>query len=112
TPVCDTEAQRFNNDIAKLGDGVAVLVASMDLPFAQKRWCGAQSAENISLGSDYKNRSFGEDFGVVWQGPMLLARAVFVADADGTIQHIEYVSDIASEPDYEAVKAKVSELLN
>lgn len=106
TPVCSTETKRFNEEISKLGDDFALLVVSMDLPFAQKRWCGAEGVDKVTTASDYKYRSFGEDFGVVWQGPQLLARAVFVADQSGEIKHVEYVSDIAQEPDYDAaVKA-------
>lgn len=102
TPVCSKETKRMNDELSKLGGGAAILIVSMDLPFAQKRWCGAEGADKVTTASDYKYRSFGEDFGVVWQGPQLLARAVFVVDPSGTIQHVEYVGDISSEPDYDA----------
>ncbi|MCB0346047.1 MAG: thiol peroxidase [Bdellovibrionales bacterium] len=110
TPVCANETKRFNSEAASLGKDVAVLVVSMDLPFAQKRWCGAEGADQVTTASDYKYRSFGEDFGVVWQGPQLLARAVFVADPSGTLKHVEYVGDISQEPDYDAALAALKNI--
>ncbi|MCS6860379.1 MAG: thiol peroxidase, partial [Abditibacteriales bacterium] len=83
TPVCDAEARRFNEEAAKLGD-VKVYVVSLDLPFAQKRWCGAAGVENVQTLSDYQDRSFGENYGVLIKELKLLARSVFVVDKSDT----------------------------
>ena len=109
TPTCHEETKRFNDEAANL-DGVEVLVVSMDLPFAQKRWCGAESADNIKAFSGHRCTGFGESYGVLIQGGPLhrcLARAVFVADADGKLAHVEYVGEIADHPNYEAALAAV-----
>ncbi len=107
TSVCHLETKRFNEEAAKL-DGVAVLVVSTDLPFGQKRWCGAENAESIVTLSDHRTVEFGKSYGVLIQGGGLdrcFARAVFVVGADDTIKHVEYCSEIASHPDYDAVLA-------
>lgn len=104
TPVCDTETRRFNEEAAKLPD-VEVVTISMDLPFAQKRWCGNAGVDRVITASDHRDASFGKAFGVLIDGgPLdrLLARAVFVVAPDGTVKHVEYVDDIAKEPDYDA----------
>lgn len=103
TPVCAIETKRFNDEAAKLGAKAAVLTISMDLPFAQKRWCGAEGVENIQTASDYKYREFGPAFGAYISDWGLLARAVFVADSHGKLVHVEYVSKVEAEPDYSAV---------
>lgn len=105
TPVCAIETKRLNEEVTKLGPDVAVLTVSMDLPFAQKRWCGAEGVENVTTASDYKYRQFGSAFGALIPSWGLLARAIFVADAQGKIVHAEYVSKVESEPDYDAVIA-------
>ncbi len=108
TPVCGTQTRHFNEDAAALGDDVVVLTVSMDLPFAQKRWCAAEGIERVVTASDFKHRSFGEAFGVLLKEWGLLARAVFVADKSGKIVYSQYVGEVSSEPDYapvlEAVK--------
>ncbi len=104
TPVCDTETRRFNQEAANL-DNVEIWTISMDLPFAQKRWCAAAGIDKVKVASDFRERSFGESYGVrIEDGPLagVNARAVFVVGRDGKIAHVEYVSDITSEPDYEA----------
>jgi thiol peroxidase len=106
TPVCDTETRRFNQEAAGLGDAVEVWTISMDLPFAQKRWCGAAGVDRVRTLSDFRHRTFGEAYGVrVVDGPIagVNARAVFVVGKDGHIAHAQYVKEIASEPDYDAV---------
>jgi thioredoxin-dependent peroxiredoxin len=108
TPVCDTETRRFNQETASLGEGVEVWTISMDLPFAQKRWCAAAGIERVRTLSDFRDRSFGRACGVaVKDGPLagLEARAVFVVGRDGTVRHAEYVKEITSEPDYGAALA-------
>lgn len=105
TPVCDTMSRRFNSEAAKLGDGVAVLVVSVDLPPALARWCGAADAKNVTALSDYKDRDFGKKYGLWIPALGVLARAVFVIGPDGVVKHAEYVPEIAQEPDYDAALA-------
>ena len=111
TPVCDMETRRFNSEASRLGDDVVVLTISMDLPFAQKRWCGAAGVDQVVTLSDHRDGAFGEAYGVLIKDLRLLARAVFVLDKEGTIRYLELVKEIASEPDYEAVLAAVAELV-
>ena len=111
TPVCDMETRRFNDEAGRLGDKVEILTISMDLPFAQKRWCGAAGVDRVQTLSDHRDAAFGQAYGVLIKGLRLLARAVFVVDKEGTIQYIELVKEIASEPDYDAVLTAVKELV-
>lgn len=111
TPVCDMETRRFNTEATKLGDDVVVLTVSMDLPFAQKRWCGANGVENVVTLSDYKDAAFGEAYGVLIKELRLLTRAVFVLGRDGTVQYTELVKEIADEPDYNAAIAAVKKIV-
>jgi thiol peroxidase len=111
TPVCDVETRRFNVEAGKLGDDVAVLTISMDLPFAQKRWCGAAGVSHVTTLSDHMDANFGLAYGVLIKDLRLLARAVFVIDGDNTIRHIEIVSEIRKEPDYEACLKAVAACL-
>ena len=110
TPVCSLEGQRFNAEATSLGADVSILVISMDLPFAQKRWCGAEGVERLQTLSDHRNASFGTAYGVLIKELRLLARAVFVVDRDGVIRHIQLVKEISEEPDYEEVLGAVREL--
>ena len=103
TPVCDAQTKRFNEEAAKL-KGVDIYTISMDLPFAQKRWCGAEGVENVGVASAHQSAKFGEDYGVLIVGGGLdrcLARAVFVIGPDGAVKYADYLNEIASEPDYE-----------
>jgi thiol peroxidase len=102
TSVCDTEARKFNERVTSLGDDVAVLVISMDLPFAQKRWCGAAGVKNVQTLSDHNKAQFGNAYGVLIKELRLLARAVFVVDKKGVIRYIEIVDELSHEPDYQA----------
>jgi thiol peroxidase len=111
TPVCDMETRRFNEEAAKLGTDVVVLAISMDLPFAQKRWCGAAGIEQVKTLSDHRDASFGQAYGVLIKELRLLARTVFVVDQDGVIRYEQLVGEIASEPDYEAVLSAVKNLV-
>lgn len=107
TPVCHEETKRFNEQAANL-EGVEVLVVSMDLPFGQKRWCGAEGVDNVTPLSDHRTAEFGRSYGVLIDGGPLdrcLARAVFVVGPDQTLKHVEYVSEIAEHPDYDAALA-------
>ena len=112
TPVCDTETRRFNEEASKLGPDVAVLVISMDLPFAQKRWCGSAGVERVKTLSDHRDASFGEAYGLLIKELRLLARAVLVVDPKGVIRYEQLVSEIASEPNYEAALSAAKKLVN
>ncbi|ABB30429.1 Redoxin domain protein [Geobacter metallireducens RCH3] len=111
TPVCDTETRRFNQEAATLPDNVVLLTVSMDLPFAQKRWCGAAGIDRVKTLSDYRDRSFGLAYGVVIKELMLLSRSLFVIDATDTIRYLQHVPEVTSEPDYAAVLAAAKSLL-
>ena len=111
TPVCDMETRRFNDEAGRLGDDVEILTISMDLPFAQKRWCGAAGVDRVQTLSDHRDAAFGQAYGVLIKGLRLLARAVFVVDKKGTIRYIELVKEIASEPDYDSLLTAVKELV-
>ncbi len=111
TPVCDMETRKFNQEADKMPDNVVVLTVSMDLPFAQKRWCAAAGVEKVKTLSDFQARSFGPAYGVLIKELQLLARAVFVVDDQDVVRYVEIVPEIAKEPDYgrvlDAVKALV-----
>jgi len=111
TPVCDIETRRFNEEAGTLGPDVEIVVVSMDLPFAQKRWCGAAGVEKVTTLSDYFDASFGMDYGLLIKELRLLARSVFVVDKEGMIQYIQTVKEVADEPDYEEVLDAVRKLL-
>jgi thioredoxin-dependent peroxiredoxin len=110
TPVCDTETRRFNQEAAGLGKDVVILTVSMDLPFAQSRWCGAAGIQNLQTLSDYRQAAFGNEYGVLIKELHLLARTIFVVDKQGTIRYIQLVKEIATEPDYQAALAAVKAL--
>ncbi|WP_409289782.1 thiol peroxidase [Peribacillus sp. SCS-37] len=101
TGVCDAQTRRFNEEAAGL-DNVKVLTISVDLPFAQKRWCGANGIENVQTLSDHRDLSFGEAYGAAIKELRLLARAVFVVDSSDKVTYVEYVSEATDHPDYEA----------
>jgi thiol peroxidase len=108
TPTCNTQTRHFSQVLKELGDKVAAYTVSLDLPFAQKRWCADAQVENVKNLSDVHDHSFGKNYGLLIQGlPIpLLTRAVIVVDANDTIKHIEITPEIANEPDYEpALKA-------
>lgn len=103
TPICDIETKRFNEEAASLGDGIVILTVSVDLPPALNRWCGAAGVEQVELLSDFKDHTFGVDYGVRIKEIGLLARCLFVVDKDDTVQYVQLVPEVAEEPDYEAV---------
>ncbi len=110
TSVCDTQTRRFNEEAAGLGEDVEILTISMDLPFAQARWCGAAGVERVQTLSDHRDADFGEAYGLLIKELRLLARAVLVVDEEGIIRHFELVDEVATEPDYGAALAVVEEL--
>lgn len=101
TGVCDAQTRRFNEESAKL-DNVNILTISVDLPFAQKRWCGAAGIDKVQTLSDHRDLSFGEAYGVAIKELRLLTRAVFVVDSNDTVTYVEYVSEATNHPNYEA----------
>ena len=103
TPVCDTETRKFNEAAGGLGKDIAILTISMDLPFAQKRWCAAAGVNQVQTLSDHREASFGNFYGVLIKELRLLARAVFLVDRKGVIQYVQLVKEVSKEPDYEAV---------
>jgi thiol peroxidase len=102
TPVCATQTRTFNQRATDLADDVVVLTVSMDLPFAQKRFCAAEGLDRVVTASTFKYRMFGPDYGVVIKELGLLARAVFVVDRQGKVRHAEYVPEVTDEPNYDA----------
>ena len=111
TPVCDIETRRFNEEAGKLGSDVTVLTISMDLPFAQKRWCGAAGVDNVITLSDHREAAFGSAYGVLIKELRLLARAVLVLDREGIVRYVEVVKEVADEPDYDAALAAVNKII-
>jgi thiol peroxidase len=110
TPTCDMETRRFNAEATRLGADVVILTVSTDLPFAQKRWCGAAGVDRVITLSDHREAAFGLAYGVLIKELRLLSRSVFVVDRGGVIQYIQHVKEIAEEPDYGAVIAAVKKL--
>ena len=106
TPVCDAQTRRFNQEAAGLA-GVQIYTISMDLPFAQNRWCTAAEVDKLTLLSDHRTASFGTAYGTLVKELRLNCRAIFVLDAEDRLRHVEYVKEIASHPDYDAVLAAV-----
>jgi len=103
TPVCDIETRKFNEEAGRLGEDVVILTISMDLPFAQKRWCAAAGVNRVQTLSDHRDASFGTSYGVLIKELRLLARVVFLVDRKGILQYVQLVKEISKEPDYEEV---------
>src|SRR5215472_15388316 len=101
TPVCDAQTKRFNEEAGKLPQ-VSIYTISMDLPFAQKRWCGAFGVDNIKMISDHRDGSFGEHYGTLIKDLRIMSRAIFVVDQQNTLRYVEYVKEVADHPDYES----------
>jgi thioredoxin-dependent peroxiredoxin len=111
TPVCDLEARRFNQEAINLSKNIRILVISMDLPFAQKRWCAATGVSNVTTLSDYKEASFGTQYGVLIKEVRLLARAVFVVSPERIVRYVELVKEVGQEPNYEMALDAAKKLL-
>ena len=110
TPVCDAQTKRFNDEAAKL-TSVDIYTVSADLPFAQKRWCGAFGIDNIKMLSDHKDASFGSAYGTLIKELRIESRAIFVVDKENVIRHAEYVKEVADHPNYEAALSAVKSLI-
>ena len=104
TPVCDMQTKRFNDEAGKTGD-ITIYTVSMDLPFAQSRWCGAFGVDKVKMLSDHKDASFGENYGTLIKEMRIESRAIFVIGQDNKIVHAEYVKEVADHPNYEAALA-------
>ncbi len=110
TPTCDMETRRFNEAAGQLGEDVVILTVSVDLPFAQKRWCGAAGVEKVVTLSDHRDTAFGTAFGVLIKELRLLGRSIFILDRNGIIQYIQNVTELSEEPDYDAVLEAVQKI--
>ena len=111
TPVCDIQTRKFNEEASRLGSGVVILTLSMDLPFAQKRWCGAAGVDRIQTLSDHRDASFGTSYGVLIKELRLLARAIFLVDRKGVLRYKELVKEVTHEPDYGAVLSELKKIV-
>ncbi|MBN2410547.1 thiol peroxidase [candidate division KSB1 bacterium] len=111
TSICDLQTKRFNEEAAVLGDDVEILTISVDLPTAQKRWCGAAGVDKVKVLSDHRELSFGLAFGVAIKELRLLSRSIFIVDKSDTVRYVEYVKEVASHPDYDKALSAVKALL-
>jgi thioredoxin-dependent peroxiredoxin len=109
TPVCDAQTKRFNEAAASLPD-VEIYTVSMDLPFAQSRWCGAFGIDKVKMLSDHRSGSFGMNYGTLIKDLRIHSRAIFIVDKEGKLSHVEYVKEVADHPDYDSALAKAKEL--
>ena len=110
TPVCDAQTRRFNEEAARLPQ-LAIYTVSMDLPFAQRRWCGAFGIDNVKMLSDHREASFGTAYGTLIKELRLESRAIFVVDRDNVIRHAQYVKEVTDFPDYDAALAVAQQLV-
>lgn len=111
TPVCATQTRKFNQKAAALSDNVVILTVSTDLPFAQGRFCGAENIDKLETASDHRDANFGKAYGVLMtEGPFerVHSRAIFVVSPEGTLKHVEYVPEVAEEPNYDSALAAVA----
>ncbi|MFD0716518.1 thiol peroxidase [Paenibacillus sp. GCM10027626] len=111
TGVCDAQTRRFNEEAGKLGDNVVIITVSADLPFAQARWCGAAGVDKVVMLSDYKDNNFGKSYGVLIKELALDMRAIFVVDANDTIQYVEVLGEMTEHPNYEQALAAAQALV-
>jgi len=110
TPTCNIETRWFNEEAARLGPDVEILTISMDLPFAQKRWCGAAGVDRVKTYSDHRDAAFGMAYGVLIKELRLLARAVFLVDKGGVVRYVQLVKELSKEPNYDEVLQAVGKL--
>ncbi|WNR44887.1 thiol peroxidase [Paenibacillus roseipurpureus] len=111
TGTCDAQTRRFNVEADKLGDNVVILTISVDLPFAQSRFCGAAGIDKVVTLSDYKYRSFGQAYGVLIKEIQLDQRAIFIVDANDTVRYVEYLTEMKDHPDYDAALLALKEIV-
>ena len=111
TGVCDAQTRWFNQNVTKLGENVVVLTVSVDLPFAQKRWCGAAGIDQVETLSDHRDLSFGENYGFILEGLRLLSRGIVVIDKDDVVRYVEYVPEVTSAVNFDAAEAATKALV-
>jgi thiol peroxidase len=111
TPVCATQTKKFNEELGKLGDKINALTVSLDLPFAQNRFCGAENIKNIRAVSDYQDRNFGNNWGMLIEELKILARGTYVLDSGGKVVHAELVKEVTQEPNYQAALDALKKLV-
>lgn len=111
TPVCDSQTRRFNEEASKSGDGVVFITISVDLPFAQSRFCSTAGIDNMITLTDYKHRSFGAAYGVLIKELQLDMRAIFILDANNTVRYVEYLQEMTDHPNYEAALTALREII-
>ena len=111
TGVCDAQTRWFNQNVSKLGDNVVVLTVSVDLPFAQKRWCGAAGIDQVETLSDHRDLSFGENYGFILEGLRLLSRGIVIIDKDDVVRYVEYVPEVTSAVNFDAAEAATKALV-
>ena len=111
TGVCDAQTRWFNQNVSKLGENVVVLTVSVDLPFAQKRWCGAAGIDQVETLSDHRDLSFGENYGFILEGLRLLSRGIVVIDKDDVVRYVEYVPEVTSAVNFDAAEVATKELV-
>ncbi len=111
TPVCQIQTKKFNESLGTLGDKINAVTVSLDLPFAMNRFCGAESIKSLRCGSDYQDRSFGQNWGMLIEELKILARGTFVLDKNGTVVYAEQVKEVAEEPNYDAAMAALKQQL-
>lgn len=111
TPVCDIETKKFNDQAQKLSEDIEIITISMDLPFAQKRWCGQNQINRVKTYSDHLKAEFGKSYGVLIKELRLLARAIFIIDKDKSIRYIQLVNEISNEPDYDTAFNALKEII-
>jgi len=104
TPVCDAQTKRFNDEAGKLPN-LKIYTFSMDLPFAQKRWCGAFGVDHVKMVSDHRDGSFGQAYGTLIKDLRIMSRAIFVVDQDNVLKHVEYVKEVGDHPNYDTALA-------
>ncbi len=111
TPVCDIETRRFNDEAANLAPDIQLVTISMDLPFAQKRWCGAAGVSRVKTLSDHRKADFGMAYGVLIKELRLLARTIFILDREGMLQYVQLVKELTNEPNYEEILQALNKLV-
>lgn len=107
TPVCQIQTKKFNEQLGAFGDKINAVTVSLDLPFAMNRFCGAESIKGLRNGSDYMDREFGKNWGMLIKELMILARGTYVLDAEGNVVYAELVKEVAEEPNYDAALAAI-----
>jgi thiol peroxidase len=111
TPVCQKQTKNFNQQLAAYGDKINAITVSLDLPFAMNRFCGAEGITSLKSVSDYQDRSFGQNWGMLIEELKILARGTFVLDANGKVVYAEQVKEVADEPNYDAALAALKSLV-